>query len=909
MTSTAQSLNNFVNYTRQYITGDEKGQAQVFLENFFRAFGHEGALQAGATYEERIHKGSKKGKTGFTDLVWKPRVLIEMKKRGADLSKHYSQAFDYWQRAVPNRPRYVMLCNFDEFWIYDFDTQIDTPIDMVLLAQLPERASTFGFMEVQEKKPVFGNNQVEVTEKAAGRMGELFQMLQARLLRTGQAESLNQASMMAQRYVLQCVLAMFAEDRGLLPGSLFVQCVQDCLAGASSYDVIGGLFREMNTPGITPAGRYQGVEYFNGGLFSKIHLLQLTNQELKFLEVSALEDWGKIRPAIFGNIFESAIDQNERHAHGIHYTSEADIMKIVRPTISRYWEERIDQANTIGQLETLQLELQQYRVLDPACGSGNFLYIAYQELKQIEQDLLDKIAERRRSPREQIQMGFVTPLQLFGIDNNPFAVELARVTLMIARKVAIDRLGLYEPALPLDTLDRNIVCQDALFTDWPKADAIIGNPPFLGGKHMRLNLGDEYVDRIFEHFPDVKDSVDFCSYWFRLSQDRIGQQGRAGLVATNSISQGKARIATLDYVIQKGGVIHEAISSQPWSGEANVHVSIVNWSGKEPQEFYLDNQKVPQISSSLKGTLDVSKANRLRANLEQCFQGVIPLGEGFIIDEATAKDWGEEHDSTNFCVVKPFSMGGNLARNVNGEPDRWVVDFFGKSIEDASWYLAPFAHVKRTVKPIRDQNRRKVRRDNWWIFGENAPKMRRKLDALPYYFAVPEVSKWAIFVPSPSNWLPGNKTKAVASDDFYVFGVLTSETHRIWMHAQKSTLEDRIAYTHNTCFETFPFPQAPAPGTVQAIRAKALELHQYRSEQMEQKQWGITKLYNAYFDEEASQLYKLHKQLDALVLQAYGFSQADDLLARLLELNLTLADREQAGEPVVGPWAPTGEVG
>jgi type II restriction/modification system DNA methylase subunit YeeA len=183
------------------------------------------------------------------------------------------------------------------------------------------------------------------------------------------------------------------------------------------------------------------------------------------LEVAALEDWSKVRPAIFGNIFESAIDENERHAHGIHYTSEADIMKIVRPTISRYWEERVENAKTIKQLEALQAELRTYRVLDPACGSGNFLYIAYQEIKQIEQDLLDKLAERRRSEYDQKQIGFVTPLQFFGIDNNPFAVELARVTLMIARKVAIDKLGLFEPALPLDTLDKNIVCQDALFTE------------------------------------------------------------------------------------------------------------------------------------------------------------------------------------------------------------------------------------------------------------------------------------------------------------------------------------------------------------------------------------------------------------------------------------------------------------
>ncbi|MEB3213807.1 MAG: type IIL restriction-modification enzyme MmeI, partial [Leptolyngbyaceae bacterium] len=184
MPSTADRLNTFVNFVTEHLKGDEKGEAQLFLDKFFRAFGHEGAIEAGATYEERIHKGSKKGKTGFADLVWKPRVLIEMKKRGADLTKHYSQAFDYWQRAVPNRPRYVMLCNFDEFWVYDFDTQIDTPIDTVSLEQLPDRVATFGFMEVRERQSVFGNNQVEVTEKAAGRMGELYQLLRDRLIKS-----------------------------------------------------------------------------------------------------------------------------------------------------------------------------------------------------------------------------------------------------------------------------------------------------------------------------------------------------------------------------------------------------------------------------------------------------------------------------------------------------------------------------------------------------------------------------------------------------------------------------------------------------------------------------------------------------------------------------------------------------
>lgn len=734
MPSTPESLQKFVSFVQQHIKGDEKGESQNFLDRFFRAFGHEGAIEAGATFEERVKKGSKKGKTGYADLVWKPRVLIEMKKRGEDLNKHYSQAFEYWTRLVPDRPRYVLLCNFDEFWIFDFDVQLDTPVDVVPLVQLPERVSAFTFMEFENRAPVFRNNQVEVTERAARRMGELLVELRKRKI----------DGLVAQRFVLQCVLAMFAEDRGLLPNSLFISCVQDCISGQSSYDVLGGLFREMNTPGVTPAGKYQGVDYFNGGLFSIVHPLDLTKEELKFLEVSALEDWSKVRPAIFGNLFESAIDATERHAHGIHFTSEADIMKIVRPTISRYWEERIEAAGTIAELNALQLELQNYRVLDPACGSGNFLYIAYQELKRIEVMLLDRISEKSRSPRDQMRLGFVTPQQFYGMDTNPFAVELARVTMMIGRKVAIDRLGLFEPALPLDTLDENIVCKDALFNEWVQADAIIGNPPFLGGYRMRLELGDDYAEKVFKKFSDVVDQVDFCSYWFRLAHENLDGQGRAGLVGTNTISQVKTRRASLDYITQGSGHIYEAISTQPWSGEAVVHVSIVNWCYEKPKVYYLDNQTVEVINSSLRASADVSTTTKLKANQNYSFEGIKTTGSGFFVTEEQVDQWIRTNPK-NKDVLKQFSTGSDLTRNVNGNPDRWIIDFNDMSVEEASDYMLPFNHVKLYVKPERDKNRRDTRRINWWKYGENAPKLRKLMETLSLCFRVSRVSKWFIF--------------------------------------------------------------------------------------------------------------------------------------------------------------------
>ncbi|AFZ49021.1 DNA methyltransferase [Dactylococcopsis salina] len=879
MSATLETVQTFINFCSQYIEGKEKQDAQTFLDRFFRVFGYKGALEAGAKYEQAIRKGSKQGKTGFADLVWKPRVLIEMKKRGEDLGKHYSQAFEYWLRLIPDRPRYVVLCNFDEFWIYDFNQQLDEPVDRVFLTQLWERITAFGFMEVAAQTPVFRNNQVEITETAARRMGELFKILYQR----GDKEGFDRLS--AQRFILQCVLAMFAEDRGLLPRDQFISCVQDCLNGESSYDLIGGLFREMNQPRITPAGRYQGVDYFNGGLFKTIHPIELTKPELNYLDVAARQDWNKIRPAIFGNIFEGTADENERHSYGIHYTSEADIMKIVRPTISRYWEEKIDAANTIKDLTKLQLELQSYRILDPACGSGNFLYIAYQELKRIEKTLLEKIDRKRRKPTQQTEMGLVTPKQFYGIDSNPFAVELARVTLMIARKVAIDKFNSSEPSLPLDTLDQNIVCQDALFCNWTKADAIIGNPPFLGGKQLRMTLGDNYAEKVFQQFPEVRDSVDFCCYWFRLAHDYLEEKGRVGLVGTNSISQGKSRQASLDYITQNQGFIYEAVSTQPWSGTAKVHVSIVNWSREKPSQFILDDERVNRISSSLKASINVSDAIRLEKNKGMSFQGIIPVGKGFYITKEKAEEWIKENPK-NKAVIKLSCSAGDLTDKPNGYPSRWIIDFNDMSLEEASNYALPFKHIKATVKPEREKNRDAKAREYWWRFLRARPKMRKQIADLSCYFAVPSHSKWFIFLPINQQWIPNNSTTIVASDDFYVLGILTSNVHRQWVKAQSSTLKGDTRYTPKTCFETFPFPENPSTEIMENIRQTTIKLHEYRSEQMEQKQWGITKLYNQFFHEPSSQLYQLHEQLNKQVMEAYQFNPKKDILEQILALNL-----------------------
>jgi hypothetical protein len=581
------------------------------------------------------------------------------------------------------------------------------------------------------------------------------------------------------------------------------------------------------------------------------------------------------------------------------------MLQIIRPTIVEPWEERIEKASTFAELEALRQALIQYRVCDPACGSGNFLYMSYNAVKDLEVSILRRIGERRtaKKGRDQLLLGLVTPLQFFGMDTSPFAVELARVTLMIARKVANDRLGLTERDLPLDNLDNNIRVADALFTPWPEADAYVGNPPFLGGKRLREGLGPDYVKRLYERFPNSANFADVCCYWFRLAHDNLKPDGRAGLVGTNMIRRGYNRKASLDYIRDHGGYIETAISTQPWSGEAKVHLSIVNWSKQAPLICCLDGEVVAEINTCLGSSVDVGEALKLKANLGCSFIGAQPTGKGFEISAEIAEQWILQ-DSRNAIVLKPLTTADNLTSIPLGQTKRWIVDFNDLPIEKADAYELPFAHTRESVRPERLASPNKDLHVTWWLHWRARPAMRKALDRAGGAFVLPCHSKWVIPLVLHSNSLANNSTTLIAGTDFYLFAFITSSTHRIWINAKKSTLEDRTRYTPTTCFETFPFPQIVAPELVQKIREAMTTLNDYRNEVMVAKNWGITDLYNAYFHEPASQLAKHHQALDALVLKAYDWKASEDILRNLLDLNLELAEREAAGEKVVGPWAP-----
>ncbi len=447
-------LTEFRDWVAEHVSGDEKGESQLFLDRLFQAFGQKGLLEVGGKPEFRIRKSKEDGGgTAFADYVWKPFVLIEMKRRGVDLSRVYRQAFDYWTRLVPGRPRWVVLCNFDEFWVYDFETQMDTPVDQVTLDELPDRFGPLAFLFPTQERPVFQNDQEAVTREAADRLATCFN----KLITRGVDREI------AQRFTLQMLVALFSEDIGLLEKYFVARLLGECDEPTHSFDLLGGLFVEMNSPGRTAGGRFKGVDYFNGGLFAEPVRLELYSDELNQLREAAKADWSRVRPEIFGTLFEHSVEQDERHAFGAHFTSHVDIMKIVGPTIIEPWRELIENATTIKRLNALRQRLEHLTVLDPACGSGNFLYIAYREMKRLEARIFERIAEiSKRDTGDQRRLGFVTARQFFGIDINSFAVELAKVTMMIARKLAIDELHVNEQPLPLDNLDENFIAGDAL---------------------------------------------------------------------------------------------------------------------------------------------------------------------------------------------------------------------------------------------------------------------------------------------------------------------------------------------------------------------------------------------------------------------------------------------------------------
>ncbi len=876
--------------------GSEKAEAQTFLNGLLECFGAD-RQAVGARFEEPM-------RGGFMDMVWPGVCIVEMKRPSeADrLEVHRDQAIRYWQRsgtAEQSAPPYVVLCAFHKFEVWEPGAVYTEPRAVFSLVELPEHAEALGFLAGDQ--PLFLPSQAELTREAVALVTDLFARLRER--RAAEPDTLRDL-------VLQSVWSMFAEDLRMLPHGLFTRLLDGLLKdkSRSSADDLGQLFRYLaeNEPRPTQ-GVYAGTPWANGGLFAVPAQVHLDGEELELLRKACAFDWKRVEPAIFGSLLEGALGRERQWALGAHYTAEADILKVVRPTVLDPWRERVEACRTLTDVQSAQAALMDYVVLDPACGSGNFLYVAYRELRRIESDLRARSAALRRSAglRDQGSLALFFPVtNMRGIELDHFAVKLARVTLWMGHKLAVDELDVEERVLPLVDLS-GIQRGDALRLAWPRADAIIGNPPYHGSQRIRGELGDEYAEWLKREFGiGLKD---YAVYWFRKAHEHLPDGGRAGLVATNSVSQNRSRGPSLKWIAETGGTITDAVSKQPWSGAAVVNVSIVNWvkdPPEAPRRYLLDGTEVEGITPALT-PMGVAGAEvaRLEANRRRAFQGPIPGGGGFVLSHGEASTLLARDDADYREVVRPYLIGQDIAVDPRQSPSRWIIDFATRPLEEARQWSAALDIVEERVRPMRARNNRALYRERWWVFAEPRPGMRASIADLTRYVAGTATGKRLLLCWCDLTVCPSNLTNVFAFDGDYAMGVLASRVHGGWAGAQSSTLEDRLRYTPTSAFETFPWPQ-PDPVKRETIAELTRQVIDRRQAICVEREIGLTTLYNEVDDGAYADLAESHRQLDRAVAAAYGWpaSAATDPAEsneRLLELNRRIA----AGEVEYDPFA------
>ncbi len=474
------ALRGFVAKWQDY-TGTEKSEAQTFLNELFACYGSD-RRELGAEFEFFVPGA------GYMDLHWPEVCLVEMKAPSVAVETARPQAERYWRASadsVADRSavRFIVICNFRDLQVWDFHRNPNQPAATFSLAELPDRYEALSFLASPAIEPNFTDHHRELTADAAKAVAEVYHSLRNRAAAPPTE---------IHRFVLRSVWCMFAEDLLLLDGYPFTETLRGVRSDPSrSAADLGWLFTVLDQKGShNRTGKLAGTTYVNGELFQRPDAVTLTREEIDGLLAAAEFDWRKVNPTIFGSLLEGVLGRVRRWELGAHYTHEVDIMKIVGPTIVRPWRERIEATTAPREARELLDELCRFRVLDPACGCGNFLYVAYRELRGLETELKARIrtlAADTGHPLPPQPYPYYPIGNIQGIEIERSAVLIARVTMWMGHKQMADRYGEAEAPLPLQPLD-SIRAADALKTAWPETDCVIGNPPFLGDRRIRSVL-------------------------------------------------------------------------------------------------------------------------------------------------------------------------------------------------------------------------------------------------------------------------------------------------------------------------------------------------------------------------------------------------------------------------------------
>ena len=906
-----------------------------------------------------FERGARKdtGGDGWAD-VWKRKHFAwEYKGKHANLDTAFKQLRQY-ALALENPPL-LIVSDMARFRICTNWTNSVSRIHEFELEELADAATRdklkWAMSDPDRLKP--GETRQELTERAAATFAKLAHSLRER------GHNPHEVA----HFVNRLVFCMFAEDVDLLADNMFTRMLEHAWSRPDDFtDMARGLFGAMSTGGRIG---FEKVEWFNGGLFDDDTALPLGKTDIDItLKASAL-DWSEIDPSILGTLFERGLDPDKRSQLGAHYTDRAKIMRIVEPVIIRPWLAEWETAKTEiaavlkrsdaakskaagmrlhRQAERLLLKflerLRDFTVLDPACGSGNFLYLALHALKDIEHRVqleAEALGLERAFPA-------VGPANVKGIEINAYAAELARVSVWIGEIQWMRSNGFYEssdPILkPLDTIE----CRDAILTpagaepDWPEADVVIGNPPFLGAGLQIRTLDPDYVSQLRRAYTGrVPGGADIVCYWFAKAGKQIeaGTLARAGLVATNSIRGGPNRHALQPATDTRR--IFDAWSDEPWVNDgAAVRVSLVCFSRVDDQfvsEVRLDGQPVEEIYADLTarrdtGGIDLTRLRSLAANAGVTFKGDTKGGP-FDIAGDQAREWlrlpANPNGRTNADVLKPWMNGMDLTRRPAG---KWIVDFGWRMLEgEAALYEEPFRWVQERVYPMRQRNPRAVRRKYWYRHFEPPQRMWQALDGLSRYIATPHLAKHRLFIWCDTRVCPDKRLVVIARDDDTAFGILHSRFHECWslrLCTWHGVGNDPV-YNPTTVFQSFPFPEGLSPNApastyaadprARAVALEAQRLVELRDRWLNPPEWvewidepvpgypkrpvprhdveakalkkrTLTNLYNA----RPQWLADAHANLDAAVAAAYGWDadiSQDDALRELLALNLTRGGR------------------
>jgi len=757
--------------------------------------------KTGETYA--FEKGALKtgGGDGWAD-VWKKGCFAwEYKGKRKDLDKAYAQLQQY--AVALENPPLLIVCDMDRFRIHTNWTNTIQQIHEFTLTDLQDAATRdllkAAFSNPEKLKPA--NTREMLTEEAA----EKFAALALRLRTRGHDPQ------QVAHFVNRLVFCMFAEDVGLLPNSMFTRMLEHCREQPQDFEAHARtLFGAMREGGMVG---FERVEWFNGGLFDDDMALPLVRQDVREVYVAAKLDWSDIDPSILGTLFERGLDPDKRSQLGAHYTDRDKIMLIVAPVIieplNAEWEEvkaRVEEAlakaakakaastRTKARKEAATLHvkfierLKQFRVLDPACGSGNFLYLSLRALKDIEHRV-NLEAEALGLPR-----GFpsVGPESVCGIEINPYAAELARVSIWIGEIQWMRRNGFEASRNPVLRSLGNIQCRDAVLeidaetgegrpATWPAADVVVGNPPFLGNKKMISELGEDYVLALRKAYQGrVSGGVDLVTYWFnhawRMMVD--GEVQRAGLVATNSI-RGGANREVLKPIVENG-CIFNAWSDEDWTVEgAAVRVSLICFTLASVEIIQLDGLPANRIFSDLSTSgddIDITRSSRLSENSDIAFQGVKfggPFQIAIEMAERMLREPTNPNGEKNSKVIRRWCNGMDITRRV--EP-KWCIDFgLACEKEEAALFELPFQCLQKAFQDENDKRRAKGMRplrgrevgtlDEWWVHQRPRPEMRNALKGFSRFIATPEVAKHRLFVFFEADRLMSGSVYAIARDD------------------------------------------------------------------------------------------------------------------------------------------------